>query len=545
VTQGTDTVYDVVVIGGGITGAGVARDAARRGLSVALVEERDFAWGTSSRSSKLIHGGLRYLEQYELGLVFESVSERRVLLDIAPHLVAPLGFLFPVFEGSRRSRWVIQAGMWVYEGLALFRSPHRPRSLAPGDVAAEEPALDREGLTGASLYWDCATNDARLTLETALDAAAHGALLRPRTRACALIRDGDGRVAGVEAEDVRTGYVTPLRGRTVVCATGPWTDATLPQARPAARPLLRPTKGVHIVVDASRLPLNHAVVCFHPTDGRVLFAIPWGPSTYIGTTDTDWSGDPEQVVADAGDVAYLLAAAQDHFPAWPLTRDDVRATWAGLRPLVAPPEAGVAASATSREHIVHVETDGLVVVAGGKLTTYRRMASEVVDTVVSLLRMGGGATRNLQPARTDEEPLPGAVGWPQDDDREGLAQAVAAEGGVSIDTARHLVGVYGTRAHDLCRRLDVPGAREPWALGRPEVLGMIDWSVQKEYALTVEDVLVRRTAVFYHDADQGLAVAPVVAQRMASLLGWEAAEREAQVEAYATTVARSRAWRGG
>lgn len=539
-----DGPLDLLVIGGGIVGVGVARDAARRGLKVAVVEANDVASGTSSRSSKLVHGGLRYLEQYELGLVFESVSERRVLLDIAPHLVRPLGFLFPVYQGSRRSKWVIQAGMWLYEGLALFRSPHRPRALQPSDVEAEEPALDREGLSGASLYWDCHTNDARLTLETAIDAAQQGAVLATRMRALSLLRESNGHVCGAIVADTLSGSLREVRARAVLSATGPWTDQTLALTRPSPRPLLRPTKGVHIVVSASKLRVQHAVVCFHPTDGRVLFAIPWRETTYIGTTDTDWSGDPAEVHADAADVAYLLAAAADHFPRNPLTESDVIATWAGLRPLVAPPEEGVSASATSREHIVHVELDGLVVVAGGKLTTYRRMAAEAVDTVVRLLRLGGMNTSSLRAARTDEEPLPGAVGWPIDDDGSALIALVTSAGGLSPATAKLLVEIYGSRAIDVARRAAADAsAAAPWGPDRPEIAAMVDWSIDEELAVTVEDILVRRTSVFYHDAQQGLGVASFVAARMGERLGWDAARVAEEIEAYQVVVAKSRAFR--
>ncbi|MEO0602691.1 MAG: glycerol-3-phosphate dehydrogenase/oxidase, partial [Myxococcota bacterium] len=295
---------DLLVVGGGITGCGIARDAARRGLSVALVEMRDLAHGTSSRSSKLVHGGLRYLENYEFSLVFEAVSERRILMDIAPHLVKPLGFLFPVFEGRGRPLWMINAGMWLYDGLSLFRSPKLHRNLKPSQVADEEPALTQDGLQGAPLYYDGQTDDARLTLETALDAAAAGATVATWAKVTRLLAE-DGRVVGAEITDAIGGETRTVRAAAVVNATGPWTDRTRDMSEAdAGSPLLRPTKGVHVVVDHERLPLRNAVVAQHPDDERVLFFIPWGRQSYIGTTDTDHDGDPMDVHTESSDVDY-------------------------------------------------------------------------------------------------------------------------------------------------------------------------------------------------------------------------------------------------
>lgn len=538
---------DLLVVGGGITGAGVARDAARRGLRTALVEMRDIAWGTSSRSSKLVHGGLRYLEQYEFSLVFEAVSERRILLDIAPHLVDPLAFLFPVYQDSRHKLWFVNAGMWVYEGLSLFRSPKRHRTLRPDEVAAEEPALDRRHLTGAPLYYDCSTDDARLTLETALDAASAGATVVNWARVDAFLEE-DGRVVGARVVDAFSGEAREVRAAAVVNATGPWTDRTLQLApAPPPEPLLRPTKGVHVVVDRAKLPVRHAVVCTHPADGRVLFVVPWGDRTYLGTTDTDFDGDPADVAATAEDVDYLLTAAKRYFPLHAVGRGDVISTWAGLRPLIRPPTRdGVEESAVSREHRIVVGRDGLVTVAGGKLTTHRRMAAEVVDTVTKLLRLTERLPADLGPANTDLEPLPGAVGWPEDDDHEAVArQIVEASGGaLDLETGRYFAGTYGMRGLDVARRAaSDPALAARLVPGRPERLAQVDHAVEVEMAATVSDVLVRRTQLFHRDVDQGLGAAPLVADRMASRLGWSPERRRAELEAYQAEVATSRRWR--
>jgi glycerol-3-phosphate dehydrogenase len=541
---------DVLVVGGGITGTGIARDAAMRGLKVALVEARDFAFGTSSRSSKLVHGGLRYLEHYEFSLVFESVSERRILMDIAPHLVHPLGFLFPVFKSSRQPLWMLNAGMWLYDGLSLFRSPKMHQRLNQKQALEVEPLLRGDDLKGAPLYYDCSTDDARLTLENALDAARAGAVVCPKARVKGFIKDERGRIAGAVVEDTDSGALKEVRANAVINASGPWTDRVLGMSGPQmGGPLLRPTKGIHLVVAHARLPVKHAVVIMHPEDGRVLFAIPWGDHTYVGTTDTDFEGDPADVAASAEDITYLLGAANSYFPRQHLVPEDVVSTWAGLRPLIAPPAEGVSESSVSREHQVLVGQDGLITIAGGKLTTYRRMAGEVVDTAVKLLRLTNKLPARLTVAHTDREPLPGAVGWPDDDDPQRVVAQVLATadaGRIGEDTAATLVGTYGVRAVDIARRVREDGAlAERLCEGRPEILAQVDWAVHEELASEVADVLVRRTQIYYRDADQGLGAAEKVGARMGALLGWDAARVAASVQAYREEVARSRAWQAG
>lgn len=539
-------VYDLLIIGGGITGAGAARDAARRGLKVCLVEQDDLASGTSSRSSKLVHGGLRYLEQLEFSLVFEAVSERRVLMEIAPHLVQPLGFLFPVYKTSRRGVFTVNLGMWVYDGLSLFRSPRIHQNLNAKKVVALEPALNRTGLRGAPLYWDCATDDARLTLETALDAAENGADILSWSKVVGLLRDESGRVSGARVRDTIAGKERSVPARAVINATGPWSDRTRSLGEGGHKARLRPTKGVHIVVPKSRLPVDNAVVCFHPQDGRVLFAIPWGDRTYIGTTDTDYTGDPGDVCADASDVEYLLAASNHYFPAASLVSDDVIATWAGVRPLIGQEDASDE-SAVSREHEIRVDTDFLITIAGGKLTTYRRMAAEVVDQAVSVLMLQGKLPDELRAARTDREPLPGARGWPDGDEGEKVLAAVieAGLGRIGGDTARNLASTYGMRGVDLAATAAADQLlAQPIVPGRPEIMAQVDHAVKLELAETTRDVLIRRTQLFFRDHDQGLGAVEKVAARMASLLGWDSSRETEEVLAYQEEVGRSRRWRG-
>jgi glycerol-3-phosphate dehydrogenase len=539
---------DLVVVGAGVTGAGIARDAARRGLRVVLLEQNDIAYGTSSRSSKLIHGGLRYLETYEFSLVFESVSERRIVMDLAPHLVNPMAFLFPVYQGSRKSLRMISAGMWLYDGLALFRSPKRHRTLNPSEVAKEEPLLKQEGLQGAPLYYDCSTDDARLTLETIIDATQNGAVVATWARVDALVKNDQGRIAGVVVKNARDGSLKEVNAHAVINATGPWTDEVLAMSGPRKGKLLRPTKGVHIVVDREKLPVEHAVVLFHPDDNRVLFALPWGDRTYVGTTDTDYDGVPGEEAATLEDIDYLIAAPNHSFPTSQITRGDVVSTWAGLRPLIAPePEVGeMAESQVSREHQIVIGEDGLITIAGGKLTTYRKMAQECVDVAVNLLTLSGKLPEDLQSGETTKVPLPGGVGWPEDDDHAKVAVELAevCDCDISAAVARHLVDTYGMRAWELAKMCAAdPSLTEPIVPGRIEIMAQVDFGVKEELAASVSDVMTRRTQIFFRDFEQGLGSVEKVATRMAHLIGWSDEEKQKSVDEYKVDVARSQRWK--
>ncbi len=538
----TEETFDLLIIGGGITGAGAFRDAAHRGLKVALVEMVDFASGTSSRSSKLVHGGLRYLEHYEFSLVFEAVSERRVLQNIAPHIVNPLAFLFPVYDTSRVSMNTLRAGMWVYDALALFRAPKTHTTLSKRSLRKKEPALGQDGLKGAPLYYDCATDDTRLTMETLLDGLQRGGVAANYTRVDGLVKNDDGRIIGASICDEIDGRRSEVRAKAVVNATGPWTDRTRAYATGAA-PLLRPTKGVHVVVQSSRLPVSHAVVCTHPEDKRVLFAIPWGEQTYIGTTDTDHEGDPAAIRATGEDVDYLLGCANHYFPEVDLTRDDVIATWAGLRPLIS--QEGSTAS-VSREHEIVVDPAGLITIAGGKLTTYRKMGAEVVQSALNLMALFGQVPDGVGDAQTGREPLPGAVGWPENDDASTVAAEVveAGLGKVSDASARYLTNRYGTRGLDIARlAASNQGLAQVLIDERPELMAEVDWAVGQELCLRLNDFMCRRTQLYFRDNDQGLGAAEAVAERMGELLGWDEQRTTEEVLAYQAEVARSRAWR--
>jgi glycerol-3-phosphate dehydrogenase len=522
--------FDLLVVGGGVTGAGIARDAALRGLKVALVEKRDFAAGTSSKSSKLVHGGLRYLEHGQFRLVFEGTNERALLMRVAPHLVRPLEFLVPVYKHDKPGLFVLDVGLWIYDGLSKFSSPKLHRTVRAPRVSKLEPGLKRADLDGGLLYFDCATDDARLTLENVLDASALGAAIVNHTRAVELLREGD-QIAGAVVQPDEGGAPVAIRARVTINATGPWCDDIRTLAGEAG--ILSTSKGVHLVVDSARLNPHHAVVM--KQQRRVVFVLPWGDRTVIGTTDTFYDGPPDEVRCDAADVKYLLELANHYFPDAQLTPDDVLATWAGLRPLVKQ-ESVASASDVSREHHI-LERPGLVTIAGGKLTTYRRMAAEVVDRAGA--QLGGVA-----PCATADRPLPGAAEPIYSSGYAGvtrLSETLASEGAVDAAVAKHLANTYGVRATRVAKRVQQEpslGARLDPEL--PYILAQVDVAVDEEQALALDDVLGRRVPLLLRARDQGLAAAPRVAARMADKLGWDAARTAAEVERYRKIVADTR-----
>ena len=523
---------DLLVIGGGITGAGIARDAAMRGLRTVLVDAGDFGWGTSSRSSRLIHGGLRYLEQRWFRLVFEASRERRILRRIAPHLVRPRAFVFPTHEGSRVTRWEISAGVWLYDILAAFRNVHWHRLLGRRGVLRIEPLLRERGLTGGALYYDCQTDDARLVLANVRSAHRHGASCLSYVRVVNLDK-ADGLVRGAQLEDAFTGDRFSIKAHVVVNATGPWSDAMRRLDEPGAEPLLRPTKGAHIAVPQKRIGNSGAVTLLSPIDGRVMFILPWGEVTIVGTTDTDEVVAPDDVAANEQDVLYLVRSANAVFPNARLGMDDVIAAWAGLRPLLK--GGGERTATVPREHRIIESASGLVTIAGGKLTTYRVMAAQTVDVVSRRLRALDG--RPLPPrAPTDREPLPGG----EVRDLDALIDELTKEG-MHADVARHLVGSYGTEAKAVANLMAADRALAgPLVPDGPWRLAEVVYQARREMALTVSDVLVRRTHAFHLRADQAVSAAPVVAQLLAPELEWDADRRAASVASYLADVERMR-----
>ena len=524
--------FDVLVVGGGITGAGIARDAAARGLKVALIEKVDFGSGTSSKSSKLVHGGLRYLEQAELGLVFESVNERKRLMKLGRHLVRPLPFLVTNYKGDRRWLATLAFGLWIYDALCFFGNYRNHVTYGTKKTLALEPQLRSTGLNGGILYYDCLTDDARLTLECILDAGSLGAVTLNHVRAGKLLKDATGAICGVSAHDEETGATIEARAKVVINATGPWSDEV--RALAGEPRILKPTKGIHLVVDSKRLPIKHALMMSSPRDKRVVFGIPWGLGrTVVGTTDTFFDGSPDTVEPTKEDVTYLLETANSYFPQAELTADDVLSTWSGLRPLLAPEDEEAGASAVSREHVIY-ESPGFVTIAGGKLTTFRRMAAEVVDKAMTQL---GQTTKSPTATR----PLPGAVGLTESDD---ALDALAKSLPVNADAQRYFAGEYGVRAPKLLERIATDAtAGERLDPELPSLFAQVDEAIDVELARTLEDVIARRIPLILRARDQGLGIAERVAARLARRLEWSAERTARELARYRAAVDSSRAFR--
>jgi glycerol-3-phosphate dehydrogenase len=529
--------FDVLVIGGGASGGATARDAALRGLEVALVEAGDFAGETSSRSSKLIHGGLRYLQYGNLPLVFEGLAERARLMRIAPHLCWPIEFVFPAYRGERPGPGTLRTGVALYNALALWRPPTANRRLAAREVYTLVPHLRSAGLTGAFAYVDCQTDDARLVLENVLDAEAGGATVANHLTAAAILRDRRGRARGAALVDGETGARLEVNARVVVSTVGPFTDHLLAGGGPRR---LRPTLGVHLVLDAARVPhRDRALVLRTPGDNRLYFCLPAGARTIVGTTDTDWAPADEparaprlgdDIRARGDDVSYLLAAANHAFPSLALGPDDVLSTFAGLRPLLA--TGAHTPSETSREHEIARGPDGVLSVVGGKLTTMRRMGEETVDAAVATLR-GAGYEGAIGPCITATRPLPG-----------GGAPPPAPPAALEPDVAARLDRAYGARAAGVfALAAEAPALAARIDPDLPYLWAEVVHAAREEHARDLRDVLCRRVPLFRDARDQGLAAAPHAAALVGAELGWDDARRARAVADYRAAVETSRRWR--
>ena len=505
--------FDLVVVGGGITGAGIARDAALRGLKVALCERGDFACGTSSRSSKLIHGGLRYLEMGDIALVFEAVRERQRLLRLAPHLARPQSFLVPVIKGSRRSVFILDVGLTIYDLLAAFSGVLRHRALRQKAVQRMEPLLKPEKLSGGVRYYDAMTDDGRLVLANLRGALQAGAVPVSRMSFVAPLLD-QGRLGGVRLRDEWCGEELTVKTHCLVLATGPWTDEATARWKGQETPAtLRPSKGVHVVVPRARLPLSHAVT-MNASDGRVVFALPWPDATILGTTDTPYEGDLAEPPTTQEDAEYLINCANAHFDpiGGPLALPDVISTWAGIRPLVAN-EPGQSSYKTSREHVILSDPKGMVSVAGGKLTTYRLMAAETVDAAVKLLTPGRVA--ELKACSTARLPLPGAERLPKQRPVETAVSLLMAAEQLDEAVARHLVWQYGSDAQDVVALArQTPDGLMPVLPDLPLMWGELYWIVQEEMAMTVVDLAVRRTQLYYLAGERLAGIGDELARRL-------------------------------
>ena len=525
---------DVLVVGGGITGAGIALDAASRGLRTGVVEMGDWASGTSTWSSKLVHGGLRYLYQLDFALVREALSERgRLLQTTAPHLVKAQPFLWPLKHHYERSYSAVGVGM--YDALALagahgHRTVPAQKHLGHRGARALAPALDPSGFVGAIRFYDARVDDARLVIDLIRTAVGLGALAASRTKVTGFLKSAHGAVTGAAVTDLATGATHEIRARRTINATGVWTEATQDLATSTGGLKVLTSKGIHIVVPKEAIDAETGI--FLRTEKSVLFIIPWPRYWVIGTTDTPWTEDVSKPVATAADVDYLLEHANEVL-SWPLRRSDIIGVYAGLRPLLQPqlkPGAEAASTKVSREHTVTRVAPGLTAIAGGKLTTYRVMAADAVDHAL------GEALARAHPCVTADLPLVGAAGY-----RALAAQAgaIARERGWTLDRVTHLLDRYGDELPALLASIDDdPSLARPLGEAPAFLRAEVAWAVTHEGAAHLDDVLLRRVRLDIERRDRGLGAADEVLEVMAPLLEWSDDDVTAEREAYAERVAQ-------
>jgi glycerol-3-phosphate dehydrogenase len=523
--------YDLAVIGGGMIGTGVARDAAMRGLRTVLFEKEDFCYGTSGRSSRMIHGGLRYLVNYDLGLVREGLREREILLRLAPHLVTPLRFLIPVYGESFLHKMKLKVGMILYDLLSYDKSLPSHRYMSKEQVLKAEPALAESGLQGAYVYYDSQiAHTERLCMENVISAQSHGALLLNHAKIVGLVKK-DNVVRGVKVKDTLSDKSAEFRSRLVVNVGGPWLDEVVQEVRRKKAPLARTTKGIHLVTPKVT---NDAVALF-ASDGRAYFVMPWLGFELIGTTDTDYEEDMDDVKAETADVNYLRTEIQKAFPrtSW----DRIYYTMAGVRSLLR--EEGVKESSVSRRHVIYdhekeENVRGLISVIGGKLTAYRGIAEDIVDAASHKLGTSAAST-------TAQEKLPGADQTELERARTNL-KSLAREYRISAEAVNHLVSLYGSRYREVLdyvekdRRL-----RERICKTNPDIMAEVVHAIEKESALTLSDFMIRRSLIAFRRCE-GLDCCTKVAKRMGKSLGWNSREVASQVRAYNQEIAKRHAY---
>jgi glycerol-3-phosphate dehydrogenase len=552
-----DYPFDLIIIGAGINGAGIARDAAMRGLKILLLDKGDIASGTTQWATRLIHGGLRYLEYYEVSLVRESLKDREILLHIAPHLVRPLGFLVPIYDRAKHGPLMVRLGMIGYDTLSLDKSLDNHRMLSAEGALEREPGLNPEGLLGAAFYYDAQVEYAeRIAVENAISAREHGAVVLTYSKVNRLIRDG-GRVAGVEFTDVLGSGTYSARAPVTVNVTGPWVDEVLGETTGGR--MIGGTKGSHLVVDPfPGTPKNEALYVEARKDGRPYFIVPWNGRYLIGTTDIRYDGDLDRVVADEDEIDYLIDETNYVIPEANLTRESVLFTYSGIRPLPFQPEG--AEGSVTRSHIVYdhargrgvgtkrsgvgegvPRVDGLISIVGGKLTTYRNLSRQTVDMVYQKLG------REAPESRTSKVPLPGG----ETQDFAAFAAQFKATSGLTEELAERLLKLYGVRAPDVLEMAgDDPSLRLPLGPSAKVESGIIGaevlYSFRREMAQALSDVLLRRTMVGLGPS-VGLDVDEATAQVVVQHLGWSEERARSEVEAYRGYVERykPRSMRGG
>ncbi len=533
--------FDVLVIGGGITGVGIARDAALRGLRVGLIEKDDFAAGTSSKSSKLVHGGFRYLKQAEFALVHEALVERKTLMDIAPHLVHPTPCILPIYKNSAEPPWMIHIGLWLYDLLAFTKNIGRHRMLSLEEIAKMEPELRQDGLRKAAQYYDCKADDFRVVMSTVQSAAQHGAVVANYVKAEDVLIEKE-KITGIVARNQLTGETFGIRARVFANATGPWSDRVQEDLFKKFEPHVRTTKGVHLLVHRDDLPIEHAFMQFSVKDGRPIFAIPWKNIVLLGTTDTDYTGDPDRIETEREDVDYILESFNYYFPRANLTDDKVLSAFAGLRPLLR--EEGKSASQVTREHRIFEAPDNFFSIVGGKLTTHRVMAKDMVDRLVKRLKKDFGISPRLKKTVTDSVPLYGGEIVNFEEFYTLWRKKLTEEHHFELDIAEHFIETFGSRIPDLLEAIaQTPDGSRRIHPNLPHVWGELTYALEHEMTVALDDFLIRRTHIFSLERNQGLDVYQKILPILSKRLGWTKEEEEKQVARLKMKVALTQEFR--
>lgn len=517
---------DLLVIGGGITGAGLALEAASRGLTTVLIEKRDFGSGTSSRSTKLIHGGLRYLEHYDFALVREGLLERAAIFEMAPHVAHPFPFIIPIYKSRSRNYdrpILVRAGLILYDLLAGRYGIRRHHRISRDEALARAPQLDSEGLQGAYVYYDGRTNDSRLVIDTIKTAHRYGARLVNYASVQSFF--GAPQLDGALIRDEFTGELIRVHARSIINATGVWMNETRALAGPLPETdrQLRPSKGIHLTVPAERLKVESAWLIPALGEHRFYFVVPWEDRVNIGTTDTDFTGDKDSPGALASEISQILDAINTFFPSADLTMNDVISAWAGLRPLISSGNSQVSSTAVSRKEEIFEDSDGLISLAGGKLTTFRLMAERGVDTALRRLSI----SPKSKPSQGRRLRLAGSGAVPSQTERETLADTT----GISKAVLEHLIEAYGSEYQSVLEILsESEEYRQQLARDLPVIAAEVVYAVRHEMALTVADVMTRRTRIAMLSGDQGAAIK--IARIMAQELGWGDSLREKMLSDY-------------
>jgi glycerol-3-phosphate dehydrogenase len=524
----TDT-FDFVIVGGGINGAGIARDAISRGMRVALVEAEDFSSGTSSRSSKLIHGGIRYLENYEFKLVFEALNERTKLFEMAPHLVHPLRFMIPLYESSRVGMGLMGLGMWLYDALSLFQAPELHERLNANSSLKRMPILKQEGLKGSFIYSDAYMDDDRLVHETLRAANEEGLIAANYCKAESLEYSSDGSFQALIVSDQMVKKNFKIKARHLICAAGPWTDELGKAFFKNWNKTLRPTKGIHLTLSKDRLPLSSAVVMAAEKSDRIVFGIPRHEMVIVGTTDTDYQTSPSDVGADDKDVKYLLEILNGYFPGATIKKSDIISSYAGVRPLVK--DEADSEGKTSREHRIWQDPKGITFVAGGKYTTYRLMSEQVVAKALSAFPIGDrvkfGNSHTNRPLSPFVEPL-------KFHDIRMQTKTLATGFDCSIEDMSWFVDRYGAEAVEIMDRTEEYSSRYQKEAHQ---------AIHHTMCLNLTDFMTRRVPLFLADPQHGLEALESIAEVFSQELHWSQDQKRIEIQKYHDYIAKELAWK--